>query len=147
MKWLKMTSLSMIFAFGYVQQVYANNNEAQFLQIEEAMERGDYAKVFKLLKPIADQDDPSALFLIGTMYETGMGVTQSNKKANECYEKAANNGSSEAQFNMGKQAVENNMDFSTAAKWYLKSAEKKLCSSPISNRYSVFIWFGSRSGL
>lgn len=140
MKWLKMTSLSMIFAFGYVQQVYANNNEAQFLQIEEAMERGDYAKVFKLLKPIADQDDPSALFLIGTMYETGMGVTQSNKKANECYEKAANNGSSEAQFNMGKQAVENNMDFSTAAKWYLKSAEKNY--APAQYQIGILYSFG-----
>ena len=87
MKWLKITSLGMIFALGYVQQAYADN-EAQFLQIEEAMERGDYAKVFRLLKPIADQGDPSSLFLVGTMYETGMGVTQSNKKANEYYEKA-----------------------------------------------------------
>lgn len=43
---------------------------------EAAAERGDWATVLKLVRPLGDQGDADAQFSMGFMYKNGDGVTK-----------------------------------------------------------------------
>lgn len=49
----------------------------------------------------AEQDDASAHFNLGTMYDLGRGVAQDDAQAAAWYRKAADQGHTSAQFNLG----------------------------------------------
>ena len=54
-----------------------------------ACDRGDYATALSLLRPLADQGDVDAQFLLGFMYDDGEGVVQDRKEAVMWYQLAA----------------------------------------------------------
>ena len=61
-----------------------------------ALNNGDYATAFKLLKPLAEQGNADAQFNLGVMYQNGEGVLQDDKKAHMWFNIALANGSRKA---------------------------------------------------
>jgi TPR repeat protein len=57
-----------------------------------ADEKGDYATALQLLRPLAGQGDARAQFKLGSMYEDGHGVAQSDAEALKWYRLAADQG-------------------------------------------------------
>lgn len=57
-----------------------------------ALQAGDYPKALAEARQAADKGDPRACFLLGTMYQAGLGVEASSKDAAGWYEKAAQGG-------------------------------------------------------
>ncbi|MGL5017857.1 MAG: hypothetical protein ACRDBP_06970, partial [Luteolibacter sp.] len=55
----------------------------------ETFQAGNHAKAVELAKPLADQGNADALYLLGFASETGKGLDASRDKALEYYRKAA----------------------------------------------------------
>jgi TPR repeat protein len=98
----------------------------QFEDAVFAYERGDYAKAYRLFKPLAELGVPRAQFNLGVMYETGRSVPQDYSEAANWYRKAAEQGVPAAQYNLGVMYSKGRgapQDYSEAAKWYSIAAE------------------------
>ena len=54
---------------------------ADFKAGEEAHQRGDYATALKEFRPVAQQGDADAQFILGVMYSKGQGVPQDDVQA------------------------------------------------------------------
>ena len=65
----------------------------------EASERGDFAAALREWRPLAEQGDTDAQFLLGAMYNEGKGVPQDYAQAVKWYRKAAEQGNASAQLN------------------------------------------------
>jgi TPR repeat protein len=94
---------------------------------EDAYNAKDYAKVAKLLRPLAEQGKAQAQYILGMMYDNGQGVAQDYKEAAKWYRLAAEQGNASAQSNLGViyrngQGVLQN--YQEAAKWIRLSAEQ-----------------------
>jgi TPR repeat protein len=59
---------------------------------DAAYERGDYATAVQLWRPLAEQGNPEAQFILGQMYNTGRGVSQDYAEAVKWYRRAAEQG-------------------------------------------------------
>jgi TPR repeat protein len=66
-----------------------------------AYNRQDYARAVQLLRPIAESGNVRAQFLLGFMYEGGMGVPEDDTEAAKWYRRAADTGDDYAQYHMG----------------------------------------------
>tara|TARA_Y100000294_G_C8300892_1_gene234681 strand:- start:140 stop:523 length:384 start_codon:yes stop_codon:yes gene_type:complete len=58
----------------------------------DAVRRGDYATALKEWKPLAEQGDADAQYLLGLMYRNGLDVPEDYKLAVEWYRKSAEQG-------------------------------------------------------
>lgn len=67
----------------------------------QAYNRGEFAEAARLWRPLAQAGDADAQFALGTLYQTGRGVEQSDAKATEWFRRAARHGSIPAQYNLG----------------------------------------------
>ncbi len=65
---------------------------ADFQAGTEAFNRGDYASALKEWRPLAEQVDANAQYLLGTKYADGDGVTQDYAEAVKWYRRAAEQG-------------------------------------------------------
>ncbi len=65
---------------------------ADFQAGTEAFNRGDYASALKEWRPLAEQGDANAHYLLGTMYADGKGVPQDSAEAMKWYRLAAEQG-------------------------------------------------------
>ncbi|MBT5186042.1 MAG: sel1 repeat family protein [Kordiimonadaceae bacterium] len=63
---------------------------------EEAYAKGEYELALSEFTKSAENDDMNAQYNLGVMYEHGHGVTQSDLKAGEWYQLAADNGHPDA---------------------------------------------------
>ena len=80
-----------LFFCGLQLQAYADNSKG-----EEAYANGDYEVALKEFTNAAEEGDMNAQFNLGVMYEHGHGVEQSDLRAGEWYQMAADNGHPEA---------------------------------------------------
>lgn len=62
-----------------------------------AAEKGNYDKALSLFIPLAEQGNAQAQFNLALMYHGGLGVKRSEQQAVVWYQRAATNGSKEAQ--------------------------------------------------
>ena len=85
---LTITIVSIVLGFT---GAYADNNKGQV-----AYSQGLYDIALKEFTAAAADDDRNAQFNLGIMYENGHGVKQSDVKAGEWFQKAADNGHPEA---------------------------------------------------
>jgi uncharacterized protein len=88
-------------------------------------DRGDYATALRLARPLADQGNAVAQFILGVMYDSGKGVLQDDAEAMKWYRKAADQGESNAQCNLGTMYLTGQgvlQDYPEAMKWYRKAA-------------------------
>ena len=66
-----------------------------------AKDNGDYATVLNLWKPLAEQGNAEAQFVLGNLYDYGEGVNQDYREAVRLYRLAADQGHADAQHNLG----------------------------------------------
>tara|TARA_R110000868_G_scaffold359173_1_gene621027 strand:- start:3887 stop:4489 length:603 start_codon:yes stop_codon:yes gene_type:complete len=93
----------------------------------EAFIAGDYAAALQEWKPMAEQGNANAQFMLGFMYRDGQGVPQDDAEAVKWYQLAAELGVAGAQRNLGDmyrlgQGVP--QDYAKAKKWYQLAAEQ-----------------------
>ena len=74
---------------------------ADFKTGEKAYQSGDYATALREWQPLADQGQAGAQYQLGLLYGNGKGVTKDDAKARLWHEKAAIQGHTEAQVNLG----------------------------------------------
>ena len=55
----------------------------------EALRAGDYATALSIMKPLADEGDPYAIFVMGQLAEQGAGMPRNLREAARHYERAA----------------------------------------------------------
>ncbi len=67
---------------------------------KRAYEKGDYATALKELFPVADQGDPQALYLVGSMVFEGKGVRQDKRAGAALLQFAADDGYPEAELRL-----------------------------------------------
>jgi uncharacterized protein len=92
-----------------------------------AYKKGDYATALRLLRPVAEQGDVDAQFLLALVYELGRGVPQDYGAAVIWYRKAALQDHAKAQFSVGVMYYEGEgitQDYAAAASWWRKAAEQ-----------------------
>ena len=93
----------------------------------DAYERGDYAITIPLLRPMADQGNAIAQYVLGVIYKNGQGVPKDDAEAVWWFRKAAEQKYSEAQFSLGSQYFRGlgvTKDYVEAARWYRRAAEQ-----------------------
>lgn len=66
-----------------------------------AYNAGDYAAAFKIILPFAEKGDRGAQYNVAVSYAKGLGVPINPSTAAQWYQKAAEQGMSDAQFNTG----------------------------------------------
>ncbi|NRA82714.1 MAG: sel1 repeat family protein [Gammaproteobacteria bacterium] len=84
----------------------------------------DYIVALTNLRPLAEEGDAYAQYVLGVMYAMGQGVARNDDIAIKLYRKSADQGHADAQFAMGKmyknaRAVTRN--YTTAIKWFRKA--------------------------
>ena len=62
---------------------------------------GDYEKAAKLYRPLANEGNAEAQYILGMMYRAGRGVPRDNQEAKKWYQQAAEQGHPLAQFYLG----------------------------------------------
>jgi TPR repeat protein len=100
-----------------------------------AYQRGDYATVMRLLRPLADQGMALAQFSLGVMYANGKGVPQDSTQAANWFRKAADQGNADAQANLGAMYAKGkgvSQDSIQAVDWFRKAADQGNADAPAS---------------
>lgn len=90
-------------------------------------DRGDFAGALAEWKPLAEEGDADAQFLVGVMFDEGRGVTGDPLEAAKWYRRAAEQGLAPAQSNLGLlyydgRGVEKS--YAEAAAWFERAAEQ-----------------------
>lgn len=92
-----------------------------------AHHKGDYATALRLFRPLADQRDARAQFVLGTMHANGEGVQQNYAAAMMWYRLSADQGYVRAQTNIGRMYSNGEgvaQNHAEAVKWWLKAANQ-----------------------
>ena len=87
-----------------------------------AWQAGNYEAALKEWRPLADQGDADAQFNLGQAYRIGRGVPVDLRTAQSWFEKAAQQGHSQAQANLGLILFQNG-ERSKAIPWLRKAAD------------------------
>ena len=67
-----------------------------FLSIQNSYNAGNYQEVIKRLRPLAENNNPRAQYMLGYMYYNGLGTLQDEELARVWIERAATQGDSQA---------------------------------------------------
>jgi len=94
-----------------------------------AMGVDDGQTAMKHFKQAADLGQPEAMFLIGRLYEQGMGVKADDEKAMTYFRQAADNGDAKAQYRLAKATLGDGGSTDSAQQeialsWLNKAAEQ-----------------------
>ena len=65
--------------------------------VQAAIDRKDYATALRIVRPLAQSNDPAAQSILGTLYALGYGVPQSYTEAVNWFRKSAEQGHPGAQ--------------------------------------------------
>ena len=91
---------------------------------ETAVKQQDYATALKIFRPLAEAGDPRAQNQLAWMYESGLGVPRDKAEGERWTRKAAEQGNSEAELNLGfKYDLYEPKDYAQAIAWYRKAAD------------------------
>ncbi len=113
--------------------------------MEEALsdyKKGNYGAAIKELNRLGDAGNMSAQIMLGALYNKGGAVELNDKMAANWFEKAANQGNAEAQFQLGNLYENSQLpkDYRLAASWYQKAAQQG--SAKAQARLGVFYSLG-----
>jgi TPR repeat protein len=108
-------------------QYAVSKNTQETVRPINTVDARKYLAALKKSKPLAEQGNPLAQFMLGASYASGQGVPQDYSQAFLWYRKAAEQGEMNAQNNLG--TLYNNgqgvpQDFDQAALWFHKAAEQ-----------------------
>lgn len=111
---------------------------------------GDFVTASRLWRPLAEAGNADAQFALGTLYQSGKGVEQSDKRATAWFRRAAEQGSVPAQFNLGnayKHGRGVQASDTAALHWWRKAAEAGLAPAQFNVGTAYFHGRGvARSG-
>ncbi len=79
----------------------AHGAEKSPSKLEQLFNAGSFPQFLEAARPLADRDDPEALFLLGKAYHLGKGVEADPYQATNLYERAAELGNARAENNLG----------------------------------------------
>ena len=101
----------------------------EVIEVIENFNARDYAACLKELRPLAEQGYPSAQYMLGCMYDDGLGVTQDDKETVKWFQLAAEQGYACAQYNLGlmyysTKCDQVEQDYEEAVKWLRLAAEQ-----------------------
>jgi len=85
-----------------------------------AYQRGDFATALRLWHPLAAQGNSNAAYVLGMMYDDGMGVAPDAQAAAQWYRQAAEQGNAWAQYALGAKYITGDgvaLSYQEAAKW------------------------------
>ena len=104
--------------------------------------KGNYGAAVKELNSLGDAGDMSAQIMLGALYSKGGAVARDDKMAAAWFEKAANQGNAEAQYQLGNLYENSQLpkNFEAAASWYHKAAQQG--SAKAQARLGVFYSHG-----
>ncbi len=105
----------------------ATPSQADFVACFIAYLGGDDASALQECKPLAEQGDAKAQYILGRMYDLGEGVPQDYAEAAKWYRKAAEQGDAKAQFALGAMYSYGRgvpQDYVQAHKWYNLAASR-----------------------
>jgi TPR repeat protein len=92
-----------------------------------AYERGEYEKAFNFYRPLADQGQLMAQYMVGLMYANSQGVPLDYGEAMKWLRKAAERGEPKAQFNVGVlyfKGLGTTQNLAEALTWYRRAADQ-----------------------
>ena len=92
-----------------------------------AYKAGDFVTALAEFKPLAEQGDAIAQYVLAMMYSEGKGVIEDDKEAVKWYRLAAEQGYADAQYNLGVMHERGEgliEDDKEAVKWYRLAAEQ-----------------------
>ena len=91
-----------------------------------AFKKGDQAAAVKELSTLGDAGNMSAQIMLGALYSKGGAVARNDKLAALWFERAANQGNAEAQYQLGNLYENSQLpkDYKAAANWYQKAAQQ-----------------------
>lgn len=92
-----------------------------------AYNREDYQVALANFRPLAEDGEPYAQYVLGVMYAMGQGVTRNDEKAFALYQKSAKQGNADAQYAMGKMYKNARgvpRDYDKAVEWFKKAASQ-----------------------
>ncbi len=87
-------------------------------------ENGDYAVALEGVRPLAEQGNADAQFMLGKMYLKGQGVPRDPEQANKWFRRAAAQGNADSQFFLGASYLLPHKDIAEGVKWMRLSAEQ-----------------------
>jgi len=98
-----------------------------------AVKKGDYPTAVREYTVLADKGDARAQLILGALYNKGGAVPRDDKAAASWFQKAAQQGSTEAQYWLGKLYEDSQLpqDYSQAANWYQKAAQQGLAKAQV----------------
>ena len=88
--------------------------------------KGNYGAAIKELNSLGDAGHMSAQIMLGALYSKGGAVARNDTLAALWFEKAANQGNAEAQFQLGNLYENSQLrkDYKAATNWYHKAAQQ-----------------------
>ena len=92
-----------------------------------AINKEEYARALRLLRPLAEKGNAEAQYWLGVFYLHGRGVPQDHARAAEWYRKSAERGNADAQNDLGvlySQGKGVHKDDIEAAKWFRRAADQ-----------------------
>ena len=120
-----MTPLARLLTFAAAAAAASLGATAAFADVKagvDAWQAGNFAGAVKEWRPLAEQGDADAQFNLGQAYKLGRGVPANLQAAQSWYAKAAQNGHSQAQANLGLILFQDG-DRKGAMPWIRKAAE------------------------
>ena len=120
----------------------------EVIEVIENFNARDYAACLKELRPLAEQGYPSAQYMLGCMYDDGLGVTQDDKETVKWFQLAAEQGYARARYNLGLMYYSTicdqvEQDYEEAVKWLRLAAEQGYASA----QYMLFTMYHSGEGV
>lgn len=106
--------------------VSCDNPTKSLVKGKASYESGEYDKALTFLSKAAEQDSVEAIYLIGTMFEAGLGMEQSLDEAMKWYLKAAEMGYEQAFLKVGDAyffGLGLGQNYEDAKRWLEKAAE------------------------
>jgi hypothetical protein len=88
--------------------------------------KGNYGAAIKELNALGDAGNVPAQIMLGALYNKGGAVERNDKTAAAWFEKAANQGNTEAQYQLGNLYENSQLarNYKAAADWYQKAAQQ-----------------------
>lgn len=100
-----------------------NNREQGLAKAEELFDAERYAEALTQFRGLADAGHPRAQLMVGWIYHHGLGVQEDFEEARRWYSRATDQGSMEAQFNLGVLCMKQS-DFAAGRDWYQRAASQ-----------------------
>ncbi len=125
--WQKNNILNAIILLLYSLVANSNVVPKEIGYAKDYMEKGDFAKAYCLIEPLAEQGNPSAQHLLGWMYHNGYGLAIDDEQTLDWWYKAAEQGFSDAEYSLAvmyELGEGVRRDLFKAMEFYLSAARK-----------------------